>query len=955
MVEKGNETKVFVGARVLSNEAIKNTMPTYDRIKDKIEDIRRMAETSGNKESNKHNNTISIFGKRGTGKTSIMYSLREELRKEGSLNIMLDMLEPDNIGTEGRIIGCILGLFKSEIEKLDKKIKKNQDNIESCKLKNDYFENCRFKNNNPLRAKYDKLVEYYCYTEHDYRKLLISSYTDMNTYIKKSEYILSADIAFVEAFNQFIDEFIKVHKEINSQVNSGGNSESKEPLIFIFIDDADLNIIKCQEIVESLLKYTTHKNIVCIVSGDYKTFSEQFIVSLLKKEELSTSNIQLDSKILDDKTLLDRKQILGHEYMKKVFPPAYRNHVNVWDLKVRSRYKFGNDKNSKSLKELFEKLIEYRNVENIFGYKNRKRGEIDFEYYAHMLDETSRGLTNIYYILNNGIAILDKLKDSDGIDSDRFQQKYFEIVKEVIDNIIDSSTLLVQKESEIREKYIVWGSTENTTVIKFDELETFIEQDENEDLRLGIFFITYLTSELLEDAVFDNNKKRDSKRRIFEKIILKGVFEKTILKDIFYHYDSKYYEYITSENLKLEGNLSYFVIDNNLGFSQRFIENVMYRNWQRILDDRAEVSASNFDEKFLIVLYNSLSIIREEAKIYLYNLQISNPGIFNYIGEICSSNKANMDHIIREMSVGEIYYKLKLEPTVMIDDINSILQSTVMKGVINKSIYDIAKSITSDTILKTKDLEEARKKYIEKTRSNENSNVKLVSALIKNEIETKKEDLKNGKKRLDITASKYNKLKKNFKNMIEELISHTNKFNIEIGDKLKEKINNLRTADKGEPENTLALKLWLEVKRRFFEYKYNSYEYRESIQLYEFEDSSYNEFVLDEVFLKQMKSLAYNTRAWYGVLQARDILNEILYNSRVKGDLFSEDEKLFIEGMLLLVPYKMKSEFEISELKEAAEHIDELWKEAKGEYIEDYIEAEKRMGQENEEDYSEDF
>lgn len=951
MVEKSNETKVFVGARVLSNEAIKNTMPTYDRIKDKIEDIRRMAETSGNKESNKHNNTISIFGKRGTGKTSIMYSLREELRKEGSLNIMLDILEPDNIGTEGRIIGCILGLFKSEIEKLDKKIKKNQDNIESCKLKNDYFENCRFKNNNPLRAKYDKLVEYYCYTEHDYRKLLISSYTDMNTYIKKSEYILSADIAFVEAFNQFIDEFIKVHKEINSQVNSGGNSESKEPLIFIFIDDADLNIMKCQEIVESLLKYTTHKNIICIVSGDYDTFSEEFILSLLKKEELSTSNIRLTSKILEGKTLLKRKQILGHEYMKKVFPPAYRNHVNVWDLKVRSKYKFGNDKNSKSLKELFEKLIEYRNVENIFGYKNRKRGEIDFEYYAHMLDETSRGLTNLYYILNNGIEILDKLKDSDGIDSDRFQQKYFEIVKEVMDNIIDSSTLLVQKESEIRDKYIVWGSTENTTVINFEELEQFINpnldpnskgkdeekekektKEKDKDLKLGIFVLTYLTSELLEDAVFDNNKKRDSKRRIFEKIIL---------KDNFKYYNQAFYDFFIKYSTELEDKISYFIVDNSLGFIQRFLENVNYRNWNEVLLDSVDNLFLSFHEKFLILLYNALPIVKEEAKIYLYNLQISNLGIFNYIGEICSSNKANMDHIIREMSEVEIKYGTKL-------------QDRVRKGVINKSIYDIAKSITSDTILKTKDLEEARKKYIEKTLSNKSLNVKLVSALIKNEIETKKEDLKNGKKSIDVTALKYNKMKRKFEEIIIGTIDYLEIFNIEISNALKEKIKKFIDIDKGGA-GTLANKLLNEMNKRFLE----DSSYKESIGLYYPEER--DNLMLDESFLNKIKQLAYNRRAWYGVLEARDILNEILYNSKVKDDVFSDDEKLFIEGMLLLVPYKMKSEFEVSELADAAEYIDELWKEAKEEYIGEYIEAEKRMGEseenleEDEEDYDDLF
>lgn len=117
-----NENKVFIGARALSEDQIKLILPTYESLKKQIDEIRKAA---SNKEDNKYkqyNNTISIFGKRGTGKTSILFTILEQLSKQEEINILLPKIEPDLYGDNTKILGAILGFLKLEVDKINNEI-----------------------------------------------------------------------------------------------------------------------------------------------------------------------------------------------------------------------------------------------------------------------------------------------------------------------------------------------------------------------------------------------------------------------------------------------------------------------------------------------------------------------------------------------------------------------------------------------------------------------------------------------------------------------------------------------------------------------------------------------------------------------------------------------------------------------------------------------------------------
>ena len=104
----GNNVSKKFGARTLSEEEVKLTLPTYDKILEQIEDMRNdeWDEEKSRKSQNQKINNISILGARGTGKTSILKTLIARLEKDNDKenkeenllgkNIILPMIVPEN-------------------------------------------------------------------------------------------------------------------------------------------------------------------------------------------------------------------------------------------------------------------------------------------------------------------------------------------------------------------------------------------------------------------------------------------------------------------------------------------------------------------------------------------------------------------------------------------------------------------------------------------------------------------------------------------------------------------------------------------------------------------------------------------------------------------------------------------------------------------------------------------
>lgn len=450
------DKKIFIGARSLELNEVEMILPTFGSLLKQIEEIRIVAKNDSSSSvcrDKNYNNNFSILGERGTGKSSciktIIDYIKNENKKNGVEDIILPIIEPDIYGDSTKVMGMILGLLKKEFEAIT--INKNE------RLRNEIFESCEVKHTSILKRKLNEMIEYYCYINPEYREILVREYIDINSFKEKYTYILSPDYNFDLKFKEFINELIEYkRKEIKCK-----NKNDYEPLLFIFIDDIDLKTYKVKELMDSVMQYMNHKNIVCILSGDYNMLRESMTLALLESEKMANSMISIiddeEKNIFGDyKNIIKRKEYLANEYLKKILPPAFRHNLIKWNENNIPNFKFlYNDESSEGLIaiELKEKLREIFGNENIFfTYNEDEKSYKFYKSFFSIFDKTSRGLLNVLYYMES-------------YDKNFNEKEKFIFIKNLIDTIINSKKELLTFKDTIYSNYIVWGENIETTTL----------------------------------------------------------------------------------------------------------------------------------------------------------------------------------------------------------------------------------------------------------------------------------------------------------------------------------------------------------------------------------------------------------------------------------------------------------------------------------------------------------
>ncbi|WP_283676945.1 hypothetical protein [Clostridium perfringens] len=593
----GKETnEVFIGARSLDYEQVKLILPTYDSLQNQIEEIRKSAELNDKNTYKQYNNTISIFGRRGTGKTSILFTIIEKLKKDSHKNIILPKIEPDTYSNTTKILGAILRFLKTELDETNKKI----FNIGYCKELEGFFKYCKFNENNSLTIAYNELMEYYCYMNEEYRDILIKNYSNIRSYSEKYSYILAPDYEFNLKFNKFIEELVKAKKYINNKNNKVDKND--EPLIFIIIDDIDLKTTKCKELIDTVLSYICNKNLVCFLSGDEDILNEAITLSLLDNENMANKSTYFFENPIFDMNLLERKKELTRDYLKKALPPAFRHNVVNWNLVNIPKFSFKKLSEVGLLGEILHENFCEGDI-SIFKnslFKNDKSlSEYTFIPY-YVFDKTPRGLINIFYYLNkyNGI-----------------KERSFEVKKAFIDTIISSTNELSQYKNEIYNNYIIWANSEENTVINF-----------------SLLYNNY--KDLCDKNIENKNKVRKKTKKKYLRNYILLIITSEILNNS---------EIIRSEECKdkeefykiYEQNIS----NNTIEFSKDGSNNSIIA--REYISEILRYS----DFKFSLMLFENLKYIEDEDLIFIIiNKLLDNFKNFNYLKEWIK-NREQYEHI----------------------------------------------------------------------------------------------------------------------------------------------------------------------------------------------------------------------------------------------------------------------------------------------------------------------
>lgn len=390
---------------------------------------------------NKPTNFISILGERGSGKTSLMLTLLDELKKDTEknceseepkqLDFIISIIDPSMFNVEKNALGWILYSFEDRIKELEKKLKENY-----CNDKTEALEG--------LKGSYEKVKNYYLKTRSFYRGNLAALSEGKREFENVNNEIIKADLKLERAFSEFIDSFIDVTMKLYCHKN-------KTPLIIIPFDDIDLSPQCGPDILECITNYLKHPNIVVIMSGEFKTFRESLFIDLWNKENIPN---QLDKDIkIGEKTIFDTIDQRVDEILGKVMPPKYRYTLRGLLLKERLLFTPLCKRDEETIAEKLLKIKCFRVTDN-YEY------ETWFDFF-NLFIEDQIDLTNI----------LEKTKKVDPLNHEKYSgyeedveelKEYCNKAKDFINNygkffwnedLVKDKKVLKKKIEEILENY----------------------------------------------------------------------------------------------------------------------------------------------------------------------------------------------------------------------------------------------------------------------------------------------------------------------------------------------------------------------------------------------------------------------------------------------------------------------------------------------------------------------
>lgn len=357
-MEKDNKEQLFIGAHPLD---LNENMDVILSIAQKIEDIIPKEDSENNNRFEKeHPNIIALLGSRGSGKTSILYTLGnlifdikgdkireldryDELSKYkdmlNSIYVLKKLIDPSMINGENNILKMIFSLLFS-----------------------DYIEKSKKEEPN------------------DYQEV-ISQFIHIN---ESMNYITQGKKEF-ESLENLLDSqnVFRLREEIYSVVCSFLKSFEEKKTLLVLIDDVDLNSSACYEMLEQLRKYMDLDNIIIVLSGSLDDF-----MSVLMNEYSKQLHYYIRMSFNEETEghNFNKIQQMAENYLTKIVPEPYRINVDLIAQKTKIVYtnKILDLLSCYSIDLNFFKKY-YKFLETLFGKSLRERVQ-----YYYLLNEIKK-------------------------------------------------------------------------------------------------------------------------------------------------------------------------------------------------------------------------------------------------------------------------------------------------------------------------------------------------------------------------------------------------------------------------------------------------------------------------------------------------------------------------------------------------------------------------------------
>lgn len=510
---------ISLGAKILSDKSTKQILPNYENIQKDIENIRKINSNyiQNNDDCSiikKTNNTISILGKRGTGKSSILHTIHNKLIGDCNKykDIVLDIIEPE-LMEEDDLLGWLIGAFNKIVLDYERAFLK-RTHVDKCEIvkqtserkpygvnaDGNCFKNCingDVKIEFPIKDSFDKFVDTYIKKNKAYKEIKNKDYSGDNKYRQDMIDIFCSDVQLWKNFESFIEQLTKY---INI-VNGLGCEESA--LIFILFDDLDLIPYNSVKLLEKIILYLNKPNIVVFIAGDYENMQERIMLKYLKEDHILNPAIYNESILRQNtnrETVLESRKTLAYDFLKKMLPIRYRYNLiefnSIAAIKnfkaIEFNYTDKNNEEEYDLENLLKKFIDYDNT------------KIIPDYCYIVFPSKPRGLISLYKFLYEN-------QGSNNV----YNKKTF------FDNIVEANDIYQLYINEIKQIYILEKNKDGkySIVIESVKLEALCQSISNNTnnikraheviLNIQLFFLFMNQMDCIYDNENDKNHKKD--------------------------------------------------------------------------------------------------------------------------------------------------------------------------------------------------------------------------------------------------------------------------------------------------------------------------------------------------------------------------------------------------------------------------------------------------------------
>jgi hypothetical protein len=251
--------------------------------------------------------TITVFGTRGSGKTSFLLSILERFKASGSRVAVIDIIDPTLIEDKGHIFLYLISIIKELVEK-------EQGTVHFDPQTPDYQKRANWRN---LILSLSKGIPSMDGIGAD---LHANPWQD-------PEYIMEKGLSAVTSAR-------KLETTFNTIVAEGLKILNKSAFIIAF-DDIDIDYKKGWPVLETIRKYLTSGQIITLISGDIKLFS----LVIRKQQWLNLGSDFLkneaDEKI-KKRDVTDSVTEMEMQYLLKVMKPERRIHLRTLGEKLMS-------------------------------------------------------------------------------------------------------------------------------------------------------------------------------------------------------------------------------------------------------------------------------------------------------------------------------------------------------------------------------------------------------------------------------------------------------------------------------------------------------------------------------------------------------------------------------------------------------------------------------------------